>query len=425
MDSKGTKRIRTNGREQLLLDSPELHTRLGKKFCAKAELLPLLISHGLVRRSEVQNDQLFLGSLFSLRYGRLEGECCEEAELLPLLLSDGFALRVHTIEIEVRPLGGDSFNVTMDTAQRTVSELKLGIARIHSTPVNQQELYMVAVRADGGAVREDDAEPALLEDEAFELVDGEVVALSVKEQPLEWRTSPAHITISKPEQRHISGSSGRYNESVAEFKYSEDGGPRVSHGIVTTGIELTEGEHYWEVYVTTIGEGTGIEEHAYLEDSDSDNDDCKRGTNGEALYDLPELNCLLVGVCQPNLDGNGDCEAGWFVNAGDGSLGRRLQSRWQILRAQSSATVPVTVAYTHGDRVGMLLNLDSGSLRFFRNGVPNGMSFPAGSVTGPVVHAAKFSGCFGGERVGLLPVPPFDKPGIDIGRPAFTHSIYN
>jgi hypothetical protein len=420
---KGAKRIRTNGREQLLLDSPELQTRLGKKFCHKAELLPLLISHGLVRRSEVQNDHLFLGSLFSLRYGRLEGECCEEAELLPLLLSDGFALRVFTIEIEVRPLGGDSFNVTMDTAQRTVSELKLGIARVHSTPVNQQELYMVAVRADGGAVREDDAEPALLEDEAFELVDGEVVALSVKEQ-LEWRTSPAHITISKPEfRRMVCGAGGKYNESVAEHKYEGPIG-----GLVTTGIELTEGEHYWEVYVTTIGEGTGIEEHAYLEDSDSDNDDCKRDSNGAPLYDLPDLNCIQVGVCRPSLAPNIDCEKGWFINAGDGILTvHRGSQQAQLAQLKHSSKE----SYTHGDRVGMLLNLDNGSLYFFKNGVPNGPSFPAGSVTGPVVHAAKFSGCMGvgihacsgGERVGLLPVPR--EPGIDPGRPAFTCSIYN
>ena len=38
-----------------------------------------------------------------------------------------------------------------------------------------------------------------------------------------------------------------------------------------------------------------------------------------------------------------------------------------------------------GDRMGFLLDLDDGSLRFFKNGVEHGSGYPAGSVTGPVV----------------------------------------
>ena len=37
----------------------------------------------------------------------------------------------------------------------------------------------------------------------------------------------------------------------------------------------------------------------------------------------------------------------------------------------------------------MLLDLDDGSLRFFKNGRRYGPGYPAGSVTGPVVHAAQ------------------------------------
>jgi hypothetical protein len=36
------------GREQLLLKSPELQSRLGKRYCDESELVPLLLSHGLV-----------------------------------------------------------------------------------------------------------------------------------------------------------------------------------------------------------------------------------------------------------------------------------------------------------------------------------------------------------------------------------------
>jgi hypothetical protein len=53
-----------------------------------------------------------------------------------------------------------------------------------------QELYRVAVREDGGAVREDDAEPELLDDEGHALEEGAVVAVAAKEEPLVWRTFP-------------------------------------------------------------------------------------------------------------------------------------------------------------------------------------------------------------------------------------------
>ena len=45
--------------------------------------------------------------------------------------------------------------------------------------------------------------------------------------------------------------------------------------------------------------------------------------------------------------------------------------------------------YEQGDRVGVLLDLNNGSLLFFKNGVQNGPGYPAGSVTGPVVAAVE------------------------------------
>ena len=151
MDSqdKGIKRARTQqqdgagavdnlpGREQLLLASPELQTRLGRRYCDETELLPLLLAHGLVRR-------------------------------------------VRTIKIEVRPLGGDSFKITLDALLPTVGEAKTEIARSQGTADDCQELYKVAERADGLAVREDDAEPELLDDEGRMLEEGDVVAMAVK-----------------------------------------------------------------------------------------------------------------------------------------------------------------------------------------------------------------------------------------------------
>jgi hypothetical protein len=145
----GTKRARTEhqdgaggadnlpGREQLLLASLELQTRLGLKFVDETELVPLLLAHGLIRR-------------------------------------------VRTIEIEIKPLGGDSFKVTLDASKPTVGGAKAEIARLQGTADDRQDLYRVAERADGLAVREDDAEPEPLEDDSMLLEEGEVVAMAVK-----------------------------------------------------------------------------------------------------------------------------------------------------------------------------------------------------------------------------------------------------
>jgi hypothetical protein len=94
----GTKRARTEqqdgaggtdnlpGREQLLLTCPELQTRVGLRFVDETKLVPLLLARGLVRR-------------------------------------------VRTIQIEVRPLCGDSFKITRNAAAPTVGEAKVAIAR--------------------------------------------------------------------------------------------------------------------------------------------------------------------------------------------------------------------------------------------------------------------------------------------------------
>jgi WD40 repeat protein len=154
MSKQGAKRARkiehivpsnhAAGRPQLLLVKTELQSWLGKSFCNEAELMPMLLAHSIVRR-------------------------------------------VRTIDVEVRPLGGDSFKIALDTRRPLVSEAKAEIARVQGTREGKQELYRVATRADGGAVREDDAEPELLDDEDMELKDGElhVVAMAVKENGFE------------------------------------------------------------------------------------------------------------------------------------------------------------------------------------------------------------------------------------------------
>jgi hypothetical protein len=86
-------------------------------------------------------------------------------------------------------LGGDNFKIRLDATKPSVGEAKAEIACVQGTEEARQELYKVAVRADGGAVREDDAEAERLDEEDALLGDGEVVAMAVKElPPLVWRT---------------------------------------------------------------------------------------------------------------------------------------------------------------------------------------------------------------------------------------------
>jgi hypothetical protein len=145
---------------------------------------------------------------------------------------------------------------------------------------------------------------------------------------------------------------GQWRTFAADLvELSEDGAvaTQISQGwsLTTTGVELMEGKHYWEVELPL---------------------------KGKYMY---------IGISRPSLDPNGfylneSCTDGWFIDATSGYLfgnGKYISDG--------------AGAYTQGDRVGVLLDLDDGSLRFFKNGVQHGPGFPAGSVTGPVVAAVQ------------------------------------
>jgi cyclin B len=215
--NKGAKRARITqnevdhanlpGREQLWLVGRELQ-RIGQKYCDATEVLSLLLAHGLVkqkvcesspsehnkkttcaktkstkrtRRTQTKNEQTHQLLLAKELQSQLGKQSCDKTELLPLLLTSDLVCHVLTIGLEVRPLGGDSFKVRLDAAKATVGQAKLEIARVQGTTEARQELYKVATKAGGGAVREDDAEAEPLEDDEMVLGDGEVVAMAVKE----------------------------------------------------------------------------------------------------------------------------------------------------------------------------------------------------------------------------------------------------
>jgi hypothetical protein len=120
-----------------------------------------------------------------------------------------------------------------------------------------------------------------------------------------------------------------------------------SYTLTTTGTELTEGKHYWEV----------------------------------ELLSKSVIN-IMIGISRPNLDPAGkyvgrECTDGWFIAAHSGLFGSGKYC--------DDRTGP----YKQGDRVGVLLDLNDGSLRFFKNGVQHGPGYAAGSVAGPVVAAVQ------------------------------------
>jgi hypothetical protein len=67
----------------------------------------------------------------------------------------------------------------------------------------------------------------------------------------------------------------------------------------------------------------------------------------------------------------------------------------------AASAQPATDAVWHMHDVGVKLDLDNGSLRFFKNGVQHGPGYAAGSMTGPVVAAVQMANK--DERVRLLP----------------------
>jgi hypothetical protein len=122
-----------------------------------------------------------------------------------------------------------------------------------------------------------------------------------------------------------------------------------SYSLTTTGTELTEGKHYWEV---------------------------------EILSEV--VSGILIGITRPDLRPEGayfrrKCTDGWFIGPAYGGL-------WGNGKYGDDDNAG---GYIQGDRVGVLLDLNDGSLRFFKNGVQHGPGYAAGSVTGPVVAAAQ------------------------------------
>jgi hypothetical protein len=113
--------------------------------------------------------------------------------------------------------------------------------------------------------------------------------------------------------------------------------------LVTGGSPMTEGRHYWEVELTA------------------------------GYYSM-------VGAVRPGLDhdkGNHHSNDAYFIWGLNGSL---CTNGKYCADGQGS--------FVEGNRIGVLLDLDAGWMRFYRNGKRCGPGF-TGGVTGPLVRAAQ------------------------------------
>ena len=136
--------------------------------------------------------------------------------------------------------------------------------------------------------------------------------------------------------------------------------------VATGGVPMTEGRHYWEVQIGWTGRASGVQ--------------CP----------------VMVGAVRPGLDlasGRNDAAGQYYIFAGHGSLFGSGKSDFRS--GQFTTDSDAHGGFAAGDRVGVLLDLDAGWMRFYHNGEQCGPAFAEG-VTGPLVRAAKLGHGSGG-----------------------------
>ena len=161
----------------------------------------------------------------------------------------------------------------------------------------------------------------------MELEEGDVIAMGVMPDPVQWRTYPEDCVVVSEEGK-LATQTGKYQDSLTH-----------------TGEELTEGRHYWEVELVDDSSYFGV---------------CRPDADPRAYHSQPEDTTV------------------WLMEAYDGAL-----------CGNGKENDDEAGGFDQGDRMGILLDLDDGSLRFFKNGVAHGPGYPAGSVTGPVAMATQ------------------------------------
>jgi hypothetical protein len=159
--------------------------------------------------------------------------------------------------------------------------------------------------------------------------------------------------------------------------------------LVTGSLPMTEGRHYWEVEINvgTFGTMVGATRPGMDHDEAPDNDSDTYVINKE------KGSCgVMVGAARPGVDHDAFQDPGSDMYCVGGYSGG--------LFGNGKRNVDPQGELLQGDRVGVLLDLDAGWMRFYRNGKRFGPGYTSG-VTGPLVRAAVLSGK--GDTVTVLP----------------------
>ena len=93
----------------------------------------------------------------------------------------------------------------------------------------------------------------------------------------------------------------------------------------------------------------------------------------------------LIGVCRPDATpkdwhGERNNRDAWLKGSNYGGL---------YGNDKQNDDIDGVIGFKKGDHMGVLLDLDDGSLIFFKNGVEHSPGYPAGSVVGPVAFAVQ------------------------------------
>jgi hypothetical protein len=132
---------------------------------------------------------------------------------------------------------------------------------------------------------------------------------------------------------------------------------------VTCGQPMTEGRHYWEVEFTSDGSDDGEEDSGapvVLVGAVRPDQDCGK--------DVDVSSTAHFGICSDDIT----VTVSLFGNATHVALLEDVDHGEEFINQQ-------------GDRIGCMLDLDAGWLRFYRNGVRLGQEYASG-VTGPLLR---------------------------------------
>jgi hypothetical protein len=155
----------------------------------------------------------------------------------------------------------------------------------------------------------------------------------------------------------------RWTACGCEMALSEDGLVATAgsdrYHLVTGGEPMTEGRHYWEVEITKQGDAQHV---------------------------------FMLGAVRPGLDHDKmlwHSNDAYFIDAQSGGL-----------YGNDKVNADPQGAFAEDDRIGVLLDLDAGWLRFYRNSKRCGPGYTEG-VTGPLVRGVQVYKA--GVKVTVLP----------------------